>query len=91
MLTAKQIQIHKREKNNNTNARQVVIDEKAEFKDKSDTADNSIGDLRQNEENDRPAREDNETFNDKSDSEDQSVVESNRKMSSTSCQSRRAE
>eukprot|EP00972_Heterocapsa_arctica_P005633 832022-Heterocapsa_arctica.AAC.1 len=80
MLKAKQIQTHKREKENNNNTRQVIIEEKAEFKDKSDTEDNSLGELMQNEENDRPAREENETFNDKSDSEDQSVVESNRNM-----------
>eukprot|EP00972_Heterocapsa_arctica_P011861 1737307-Heterocapsa_arctica.AAC.1 len=75
MLKAKQIQIHKREKTYTHNARQVIIEEEAEFKDRSDTEDNNIGDLRQNEEKHRPTREENKSSNDKSDSEDQSVVE----------------
>eukprot|EP00972_Heterocapsa_arctica_P098398 14520926-Heterocapsa_arctica.AAC.1 len=80
MLKAKQIHIHNREKTHNKNTRQVIIEEKAYFSNKSDTEDNGIGDLRQNEEKDSPTREENEMFNDKNDSEDQSVVESKRKM-----------
>eukprot|EP00972_Heterocapsa_arctica_P066877 9869118-Heterocapsa_arctica.AAC.1 len=69
--------MHKREKTNKNNARQVNIDVETEFTDKSDTEDNCIGDLRPNEEKDRSSKEESEIINDKSDSEDQSVVESN--------------
>eukprot|EP00972_Heterocapsa_arctica_P076119 11227259-Heterocapsa_arctica.AAC.1 len=79
MLKAKQIHIHKREKANTNNARHGIIEEEAEFKDKSDTEDNG-NDLRHIEEKDTPTMEENEMLDDRSDSEDQSLVESNRKM-----------
>eukprot|EP00972_Heterocapsa_arctica_P009987 1468001-Heterocapsa_arctica.AAC.1 len=75
MLKAKQLQFHKREKTNNTNARQRIIEEEAEFKDESDTEDNGNGVLEHIEEKDRPTTEEKDNFIDKSDSGDQSFVE----------------
>eukprot|EP00972_Heterocapsa_arctica_P032936 4845372-Heterocapsa_arctica.AAC.1 len=65
MLKAKQLQIHKREKTNNNNARQGIIEEEAESNDKSDTENNGNGDSSQIEEKDRPTMEENTISNDR--------------------------
>eukprot|EP00972_Heterocapsa_arctica_P084588 12460433-Heterocapsa_arctica.AAC.1 len=53
-IKAKQSQFHNIEKTNINNARQVTIEEEADFKDKIDTEDNGNGVLEHIEEKDRP-------------------------------------
>eukprot|EP00972_Heterocapsa_arctica_P037354 5497583-Heterocapsa_arctica.AAC.1 len=67
MLTAKQVQFHKREKTNKQTTRQVNFEEETKFEDKSDTEDSGNGVLEHIGEKDRPTMEGNDHTTDKSD------------------------